>query len=245
MTQWFDTHVHLERYSPDDQRRLVDEATAMDVGGMLAVSTSRGSSRRTVVLSESVLKAVGVHPTRATGAEPAELRELARQPGVVAVGETGFDDSGPGFAIQLASFADQASIACDLNLALILHIEGPNAWLALLDAESQLVGARVIRHYFTGDEAQANWHAERGHYLSFGRPLVREPRLQELAATYPPDLLLIETDSYPLPGRATEPSSLPEVGEALAHALRWSLMACAAQLWLNSHRALGIGLPAN
>jgi TatD DNase family protein len=243
MPNWFDTHVHLERYSADDQPRLVADARAADVAGMLAVSTSCASSRRTVALSSGVLKAVGVHPTRADDASCAELHELAQAPGVVAIGETGFDDAGPDFEAQRASFVAQANLAREAELTLVLHIDGQSAWRQLTDLDRALDGLRVIRHYFTGDVSQAEWHAARGHYLSFGRPLLREPALQRIAAAYPADLLLIETDSYPLPGRTTEPSGLPAVGTALAGARGWTIEECASQLWANSYRALSLPAP--
>jgi TatD DNase family protein len=240
MPNWFDTHVHLERYSAEDQPRLVAEAWTADVLGMLAVSTSCGSSQRTVALSPAVFKAVGVHPTRAADAPCDDLRELARAPGVVAIGETGFDDAGPDFEAQRSSFAAQASLAREAGLTLVLHIDGRSAWQQLMALERALDGLRVIRHYFTGDVAQAQWHAARGHYLSFGRPLLRESALQRMAAAYPADRLLIETDSYPLPGRRTEPSSLPEVGAALAKVRGWTIEECAARLWTNTSVALAL-----
>jgi TatD DNase family protein len=240
MPRWFDTHVHLERYTSADQARLVREASAAGVEAMLAVSTSCASSGRTAALALPVLKAVGIHPSRAADGVCTDLPRLAAEPGVVAIGETGFDAAGPDFEHQRAAFVEQVSIARDLGLALVLHIDGPGAWQQLLCTEAVLDGLRAIRHYFTGDAVQATWHADRGHYLSFGRPLMRDSALQDIAATYPPELLLIETDSYPLPGRTTEPKHLVDVGEALARIRGWSNDECADSLWTNSHQALGL-----
>lgn len=241
MTRWFDTHVHLERYSPDEQRRLVREASAAGVAGMLAVSTSCASSRRTLGIERTgVLKAVGVHPTKAADGVCDELGLLAARDDVVAIGETGFDDAGPSFTEQRAAFRAQAALARVRALPVVLHIDGAQAWHELVAVEHELAGLPVVRHYFTGDEIQARWHLERGHYLSFGRPLLRNPRLQRIAATYSPDRVLIETDSYPLPGRATEPKHLVESGEFLATLRAWSVEQCAATLWQNSHRLLGL-----
>jgi TatD DNase family protein len=240
MPRWFDTHVHLERYTSAEQARLVREASAAGVDAMLAVSTSCASSGRTAALALPVRKAVGIHPSRAADGVCPGIRHLAAEPGVVAIGETGFDATGPDFEHQGAAFVEQLSIARDLDLAVVLHIDGPGAFHKLLRTGDALDGLRVIRHYFTGDAVQATWHADRGHYLSFGRPLMRDSALQDIAATYPPELLLIETDSYPLPGRTTEPNHLVEVGEALARIRGWSNDECADRLWKNSHEALGL-----
>ncbi len=243
MQQWFDTHVHLERYPAGEQRRLVEEAREAGVLRMLAVSASCESSRRTVALESTVLKGVGIHPTKAADGVCDELPTLAAQINVVAIGETGFDDAGPAFVDQRTAFLVQASLARESGLPLLLHIDGAAAWHELVAVDHLLAGVQVIRHYFTGEQAQAQWHIERGHYLSFGRPLLRNPALQQIAAACPPDLLLIETDTYPLPGRTTEPRDLVESGAMLASLRGWSVDQCAATLWENSHRALRLPAP--
>jgi TatD DNase family protein len=210
---------------------------------MLAVSTSLASSERTLALPPGVAKAVGVHPARAAEAAGEDwleqLRQLAVQPGVVAIGEGGFDDTGPDWALQHRCFAGQLAIAAELRLPLVLHIDGERAWKQFVASQAASGPRRTIRHYFRGDQRQAEWHAVRGHYVSFGRPLLRDPALQAIAAGYPAELLLIETDSYPLPGRTTEPKDLVPVGELLAQLRGWSTAECAERLWANSLGALG------
>ena len=230
---WFDSHVHLERYSPEEQARLLAEARAAGVGSLLAVSVSRASSERTAALA-GVPKAVGVHPTRAADGVGPWLAELARGAGVVAVGECGFDDAGPAWDVQRVAFEAQCAVARELGLALVLHIDGLEAWRQLVGCEAALAGLRVVRHYFRGDAAQLAWHAERGHWLSFGRPLLRDAALRELAALCPAALLLIETDAYPLPGRTTAPRDVVEVGVALAALRGWSVEQCREQLAANA-----------
>ena len=93
-----DTHAHLD--FPDfandleDVLRRADEA---DVRRIITIGTSIESSRRAIELAEnypSVYAAIGVHPSHADEAEDdviTPLRELAKNPRVVAIGETGFD----------------------------------------------------------------------------------------------------------------------------------------------------------
>lgn len=240
VVRWFDTHVHLERYGENERRSMVERAAKAGVAGMLCISTSCESSRRTVDLGMGLWKAVGVHPTKAGEGFCLEMDGLAMAEGVVAVGETGFDASGPPFGVQEVVFRAQCNLARRLGLAVVLHIDGKGAWERLVAAVDALEGLRVLRHYFTGDRAQAAWHAERGHYVSFGRPLLREARLEGIAREYPEELLLIETDSYPLPARKTEPKDLVEAGRAMAGARGWTIEECAERLWQNSCRALEI-----
>jgi TatD DNase family protein len=93
-----ETHAHLDY--PDfandleDVLRRADEA---DVTRIITIGTSIESSRRAIDLAEkypAVYATVGVHPTFVEEAEEdvfTPLRELAKHPRVVAIGETGLD----------------------------------------------------------------------------------------------------------------------------------------------------------
>ncbi len=238
--RWFDTHVHLERYPAAEREAMVARAAAAGVAAMLCVSTTCDSSRRTAGLRPGLWKAVGVHPRSAGDGLCLEMDGLAMTDGVVAIGETGFDAEGPSFDVQEEVFRAQCNLARRLGLAVVLHIDGPGAWERLVGAADALEELRVVRHYFTGDAAQAAWHAQRGHYVSFGRPLQREQALRDVARGVPAEQLVIETDSYPVHGRETEPKDLGEVGRTLAHVRGWNLVECAERLWENSCRALRV-----
>ncbi|MBK7725001.1 MAG: TatD family hydrolase [Dehalococcoidia bacterium] len=145
------------------------------------------------------------------------MTDLAANPGVVkrlasAVSRRFWARLG----LQAETFLAQASIARNTELALVLHIDGDGAWDQLATRGTHSKACVWVRHYFTGDSVQAAWHAERGHFVSFGNPLRRTSQLQEITARYPPELLLIETDSYPAPGRITQPADVVKVAEALA-----------------------------
>ena len=93
-----DTHAHLD--FPDFENDLEDvlhRAGEADVRRIITIGTSIESSRRAIELAEnhpSVYAAIGVHPSHAEDAEDdvmTPLRELAKNPRVVAIGETGLD----------------------------------------------------------------------------------------------------------------------------------------------------------
>lgn len=238
--RWFDSHVHMERYSTAAIDGMLARAKVAGVEPVMAVSTSPASSERTMLLPGPILKAVGVHPT---GADAEALRWLgatALHASVAAIGECGFDDGGPNWEIQAAVFAAQVNLAREAGKPLILHIDGATAWERLVAGGEALDGVRVIRHYFRGDEAQVRWHVERGHYVSFGRPLLRDASLRGLAGAVPKELLLIETDTYPVAGRTTEPRDLVDVGVALAATRGWTVERCAEQLWANAENVVGL-----
>ena len=93
-----DTHAHLDYPEFEaDFSEVLGRAEAAGVTRILSIGTSVSSSRRAVVLAEKypqVFAVIGVHPTSASEAEEdivTPLRELAKSPRVVAIGETGLD----------------------------------------------------------------------------------------------------------------------------------------------------------
>jgi TatD DNase family protein len=93
-----ETHAHLDY--PDfanDFEDVLRRATEAGVTRIITIGTSVESSRRAVDLAEkypNILAVIGVHPTYAEEAGEdviTPLRELAKNPRVVAIGETGLD----------------------------------------------------------------------------------------------------------------------------------------------------------
>jgi TatD DNase family protein len=93
-----DTHAHLD--FPDfanDLDDVIRRAEDADVRRIITIGTSIESSRRAIALTEkypSVYAAIGVHPSHVEEAQDdviTPLRDLAKNPRVVAIGETGLD----------------------------------------------------------------------------------------------------------------------------------------------------------
>jgi len=95
---FYDTHAHLDY--PEFAQELpevIARAEAAGIGKIISIGTDLDSSRRAVQLAQqfrNVFAVVGWHPSNASEAPddlcPA-LRELGKQPKVVALGETGLD----------------------------------------------------------------------------------------------------------------------------------------------------------
>ena len=113
----FDTHAHYDDpiYDPD-RAQLFRELRANGVGLILNPGCDIPSSRRAVALAEEydfVYAAVGIHPEECGGTTEADyetLRELAKHPKVVAIGEIGLDyhwEDNPGRDEQQAVFRRQ------------------------------------------------------------------------------------------------------------------------------------------
>ena len=93
-----ETHAHLDY--PDfanDFDEVLRRASEAGVTRIITIGTSVESSRRAVDLAEkypNIFSVIGVHPTYAAEADEdviTPLRELAKSPRVVALGETGLD----------------------------------------------------------------------------------------------------------------------------------------------------------
>jgi len=93
-----ETHAHLDY--PDfanDFDEVLRRATEAGVTRIITIGTSVESSRRAIEIAEkypNVYAVIGVHPTYAGEAEEdvtTPLRELAQNPRVVAIGESGLD----------------------------------------------------------------------------------------------------------------------------------------------------------
>ncbi|MGZ5537247.1 MAG: TatD family hydrolase [Chthoniobacterales bacterium] len=93
-----ETHAHLDYpdFAPDFDE-VLRRATDAGVTRIITIGTSIESSRRAVQLAEAhenIFAAIGVHPTSdESGPDDVmdPLREIARSPRVVAIGETGLD----------------------------------------------------------------------------------------------------------------------------------------------------------
>jgi TatD DNase family protein len=98
MPVFYDTHAHLDYddYQPDFADMLA-RAQAAGITKIISIATDFDSSRHALALAEKheqIYAAVGWHPGNAHEAPAdirAELRELARHPKAVAIGECGLD----------------------------------------------------------------------------------------------------------------------------------------------------------
>ena len=163
----FDTHAHYDDPIYDsDRARLFEELRANGVGLILNPGCDVPSSRRAVALAEEydfVYAAVGIHPEECGGAAEEDfetIRQLARHPKVVAIGEIGLDyhwEDNPGREEQQAVFRRQLQLARELNLPVIVHDRDAHAdSLAIVGEFPELDG---VFHCFP---AAPRWRSSSG-----------------------------------------------------------------------------------
>ena len=227
------THESFRR----DLAAVLERARKAGVERMIVTGASRDGSVRALELAREhpdVLRATaGVHPHHAGdyGSETdALLRGLARDPEVVAVGETGLDyfrDLSPRPA-QRAAFEKQLAIAVDLQMPLFLHQrDAHDDFLALLKAARGRVPAVVV-HCFTDERRALFDYLDLDCHIGITGWICDERRgthLRELVREIPVNRLLLETDApYLLPrdirpqpsDRRNEPMYLAHICEVVA-----------------------------
>jgi TatD DNase family protein len=233
MTVMVDSHAHLddERFAAD-LGAVLDRARDAGVHRIVTVGAGLASCEAAIALARRnpalVWASVGIHPHDAAGADGAALArlvELARSPGVVAIGETGLDyhyHRSPPNA-QRAIFESQIRMALRLDLPVVVHCrEAYEDCLTVLKGHAGS-GLRGVLHCFAGDRPTAEALIRMGFFISFAGPLTfpNAGSLREVARLVPMEQLLIETDCpylapQPVRGRRNEPVFVRHVAETLA-----------------------------
>lgn len=224
-----DCHAHLARYAGSLARAMVAAATAADVTAICAVTDRAADWKRAASLAAArpeVRPLVGHHPLLAlpSGGVARLLRRAdatLRTGHWSGIGEVGLDaESSPPIrpATQQRLLEGWLDLAERHRAGVNLHVRGADAEAAALLRRVPDAAARTVVHYFVGDLDRARTYLGAGCLLSFGRYLLRPEgaETREVARWCPADRLLLETDTYPVPGRATAPADVAPLFRAVA-----------------------------
>jgi TatD DNase family protein len=200
---------------------------------------------------------IGVHPhecARVGEADWARAAELAGDPRVVAVGETGLDfhyDLSPR-DVQEACFRRSIRLARQVDKPLVIHVrEAEEACVRVLREEG-LPRAGGVIHCFTGDSSAARAYLDLGLHVSVAGIVTfktAEP-IREALRLVPDDRLLVETDApflapVPFRGKRNEPAHVRLVAEKVAEVRGQPVAEVAERTAENARRLFGLpALPA-
>ena len=220
MSLLFDTHAHYDDEQFDaDRDALLASMPQSGVGLIVDPGCDLPSSRRAIALAERfphIYAAVGYHPENCapyTDADLDVLRELAKHPKVVAIGEIGLDyywEENPPREFQQTVFRRQLALAQELDLPVIVHDREAHADSLAIVREFPAV--RGVFHCFSGSVEMARELWKLGWYVGFDGPVTYKNarKTVEVALEAPPDRILLETDSpymAPVPVRGTRNDS--------------------------------------
>lgn len=260
----FDAHTHLDAMASRSGVEasgafvadVMREARTVGVVAAVTVGDTVASAQWCVAAANEhpdVYAAVAVHPTEIAGLDDAGyavLEELARDPRVVAVGETGldyyWDRTEP--TDQQEHFRRHIDLAKRIGKPLMIHDRDAHAdVLRILREEG--APEQVVFHAFSGDYAMARECAESGYVLSFPGVVTfrNAPELRAAAAVVPIDQLLVETDApfltpHPHRGKPNAPCLLPLTVRGLAAAGGHDVDELCAATAATGRRVFGIQL---
>jgi TatD DNase family protein len=210
----YDNHTHLDIAFGDEAlstREQLDKAASVGIKGVVQVGVTLATSKWSAELAAKepqVLAAVALHPNEAPDYGTiakldqaiAEIADLATQPRVRAIGETGLDffrtEGEQSLALQLHSFEEHIRIAKENDLALMIHDRDAHDQVV---ATLKRVGApgRVVFHCYSGDVDLAQICIDNGWHMSFAGNITikRNEHLRNSLAMAPKELILVETDA--------------------------------------------------
>ena len=210
----FDTHAHYDAEQFDaDRRQLLSDLPQRGVALVVNPGCDLPSSRAAVALAEEypfLYAAVGYHPENCAPYEANHLdvlREMAKHPKVVAIGEIGLDyywEENPPRELQQQVFRAQMALAEELDLPVIVHDREAHADSLAIVKEFPRV--RGVFHCYSGSAEMAKELVKLGWMISFTGVLTYKNarKAVEAAQAVPMEHLMIETDSpymAPVPHR--------------------------------------------
>lgn len=259
-----DAHTHLAACGgrdADSVRAILDHAETVGVGQVVTVADDMIDARWALDAAhwdDRAFAAVALHPTHAGDLDDAartELEQMAADPRVVAIGETGLDYYWPGKSesaaspgVQKEAFAWHIDLAKRIGKPLMIHNrEADHDLLDILAAEGP--PDSVIMHCFSGDRNVARECIDRGYFLSFAGTVTfaNAAELRESAHLVPDEQILVETDApfltpHPYRGQPNQSYCLPYSARLLAHVRRTDEHTMAQTLGDNARRVYRLSL---
>lgn len=202
-----DTHCHIndDLYLSDPEGYIL-EAKNAGVETFLNVGFNVKSSRIAVDFAEKhefLYAAVGIHPSdwaKAKLSDLDEIRRLAKNKKVIAIGEIGLDyywDKDPEVRNnQKFAFIEQIKIANELNLPISIHCrDAIEDCLEILKKNPVKRGG--VMHCYAGSLESAREFIKLGFVLGFGGTVTfkNSVKPKEVVASIPSDSYVLETDS--------------------------------------------------
>ena len=231
-TMIIDTHAHYDNEAFDmDRDVLLSGLPSRGIELVVNIGASIETTKETLKLTERypfVWGVVGVHPSETTKMEEAHidwLREAARRPKTVAIGEIGLDYywDEPDREIQKHWFMRQLDLARETGLPVVIHSRD-----AAKDTLDIMKGQRAgdmggVIHCFSYGVELAREYLDMGHYLGIGGVLTFENarKLKEVVAYMPMERMVLETDCpylspEPFRGKRNSSLNLPWVVRAVS-----------------------------
>jgi len=240
-----------------DRDAVVARARAAGVATLIVTGTTVTESRTACEIAErfDLYATAGVHPHHARDCGPTtipELREIAKHPRIVAIGECGLDfnrNYSP-HPDQEKWFVAQLELGLEVGRPLFLHSRDAHPRFAEILRTHRV--QKAVAHCFTGERDELHAYLDLGLYVGITGWICDERRgkhLLELVRDIPADRLLVETDApyltprdlRPQPkARRNEPAFLPHILKTVARAVGRPVEQVAEETMRNAQTLFGI-----
>jgi TatD DNase family protein len=234
-----DSHCHLDRLNltayQGDLSAALRAANERGVEKFLCIAIGHHNFQQVIDIArkyKNIYATAGLHPLEFNEAGclqstdiPRWLAEMAHDPLVVGIGETGLDYyySKDSILAQQESFAIHLTVAKELSKPVVVHTrEARQDTLDLIRKHGCLESAGVL-HCFTESWGMAKAALDLNYYISFSGIITfkNASELRDIVKKVPLDRLLVETDSpylapVPYRGKPNEPKNVFEVAQCVA-----------------------------
>lgn len=228
-----DSHCHLDYLEYEKNNSTLDDiinnASANDVKFILGVSTTLESFYKMDALigdRKNIAISCGVHPlNQKKPYNINEFHELAKNPKVIALGETGLDYfySQDTKLQQKLSFREHIQTGIKLNKPIIIHMRNSSKDTLEIMQEEKIEICGAVLHCFTENQTIASKLLDMGCYISFSGIITfhNASHLHQIVRYIPLERMLIETDSpyltpVPFRGKKNQPSYLRNIANNIA-----------------------------
>lgn len=219
----FDSHAHMDVSMFDSDREdVLERARRGNISYIINPGVDLASSEAAVRLAHEypgIYAAVGYHPQLAgelTEELLEEIRKLASDPKVVAIGEIGLDyfkEKAPR-DVQQYWFRRQINMAADLGLPFAIHDRDAHGdTLKILEEERAFERTKVLFHCYSGSAEMAKQLLRKDCYFSVSGSVTygNNKKAKAVLAEIPLDHMMVETDApflTPVPrrGERNEPA---------------------------------------
>ncbi len=217
-----DTHAHYDDSQYDEDRdSLIKSLIKEDVGIVINSAADLKGCRDAIKLAHTYpffYANVGIHPSEVglmTEDTIKELKKLAADEKVVAIGEIGLDyyyEDNPEREVQKHWFRRQLELAAELNMKVVIHSRDAAADTLEMLKEASKLGVTGDVHCYSYSVEQAREYVKMGYYIGVGGAVTfkNSKKLKEVVKEISIDNIIIETDCpymAPEPVRGTRNNS--------------------------------------
>jgi len=260
MVPFTDTHCHLYLNQFDhDREQVLKRAWNAGIVWILNPGIDLETSQKAIALSKAhpklINSAVGIHPNYGQPWNSdilQDIRTLAQESEVVAIGEIGLDYYRQHTPIeqQKTMFQAQLNLAAELELPVVIHNRESikdlmtilSKWHRdLIQSRNPLAERPGVLHSYSADLDSAQAATEMNFYIGISGPVTftNAPERKSVTKHLPLDHLLLETDApylapHPNRGKRNEPAYIPLIAEEIARLHQISLQEVARITYENA-----------